>query len=83
MITFYDIIIAAVLASVITSIVWVAWGVHYLKDAWEKTFPESKDTSSIAEYLRDGEPKQCAEVSHGEQQASNHRDSHGETDQRS
>ena len=67
MITFTDIIIAAVLASVITSIIWAAWGIHYLKDAWQKTFPESKDTSSIAAYLRDGEPEQCAEVSDGKE----------------
>ena len=49
MITFTDIIIAAVMASVITSIIWAAWGIHYLKDAWQKTFPETKDTSVIAE----------------------------------
>jgi len=55
MITFYDIIIAAVLASTITSIVWVAWGIHYLKDAWVKTFPETKDTKSIAEIMREYE----------------------------
>ena len=44
MITFTDIIIAAVLASVITSIIWAAWGVHYLKGAWDKTFPETENT---------------------------------------
>jgi hypothetical protein len=55
MITFYDIIIAAILASTITSIVWVAWGIHYLKDAWAKTFPETKDTKSIAEIMREYE----------------------------
>ena len=83
MITFTDIIIAAVLASVITSIIWAAWGVHYLKGAWQQTFPETESTKAIADYLKDHDCEQCAEVSHGEQQASNHRDSHGETDQRS
>jgi hypothetical protein len=55
MITFYDIIIAAVLASTITSIVWVAWGLHYLKGAWYKTFPVTEDTKSIAEIMREYE----------------------------
>ena len=67
MITFTDIIIAAVMASTITSIVWAAWGVHYLKGAWQKTFPESKDTSSIAEYLRHADCEQCAEVADGKE----------------
>lgn len=55
MITFSDIVIAACLASVITSILWAAWGIHFLKGAWQKTFPETKATTSIAELIREDE----------------------------
>lgn len=67
MITFTDIIIAAVLASVITSIIWAAWGVHYLKGAWDKTFPETESTKAIADYLKDHDCEQCAEVADGKE----------------
>jgi hypothetical protein len=83
MITFTDIIIAAVLASVITSIIWAAWGVHYLKGAWDKTFPETENTKAIADYLREYEGEQHSEDSNGGQQACCDRDSHGKDDQRS
>ena len=67
MITFTDIIIAAVLASVITSIVWVAWGIHYLKDAWQQTFPETETTKAIADYMKDCDCEQCSEVADGKE----------------
>ena len=67
MITFSDIIIGAVIASVITSIIWVAWGVHYLKGAWDKTFPETDNTKAIADYLKDHDCEQCAEVADGKE----------------
>ena len=67
MITFYDIIIAAMLASTITSIIWAAWGIHYLKDAWQQTFPETESTKAIADYLKDHDCEQCAEVADGKE----------------
>ena len=43
MLTFSDILIAGCIGSLVSSVLWAAWGVHYLKRGIEKEFRDKQN----------------------------------------